>query len=154
MKKFHLIGARTRDLPACSIVPQPTTLPRAPITILKHFYFKFYLIIPHYQNDTDSLRTKMLGSQFSFFFLGMNCLVNAIYKTIWFSHTCVTSPNTSHTSYSRSYNNRTACKLSTNLPLGVGWIAFMLCTPEDMSSNLSPETRYPAQISAVFLGTS
>jgi hypothetical protein len=25
-----LIGARTRDLPACSIVPQTTTLPRAP----------------------------------------------------------------------------------------------------------------------------
>jgi hypothetical protein len=24
-----LIGNRTRDLPACSIVPQPTTLPRA-----------------------------------------------------------------------------------------------------------------------------
>jgi hypothetical protein len=25
-----LIGNRTRDLPACSIVPQQTTLPRAP----------------------------------------------------------------------------------------------------------------------------
>jgi hypothetical protein len=25
-----LIGNRARDLPACSIVPQPTTLPRAP----------------------------------------------------------------------------------------------------------------------------
>jgi hypothetical protein len=24
MKKIHLIGTRTRDLPACSIVPQPT----------------------------------------------------------------------------------------------------------------------------------
>jgi hypothetical protein len=30
LKKIHLIGIRTRDLPACSIVPQPTTLPRAP----------------------------------------------------------------------------------------------------------------------------
>jgi hypothetical protein len=29
-KEIHLIGTRTRDLPACSIVPQPTTLPRAP----------------------------------------------------------------------------------------------------------------------------
>jgi hypothetical protein len=29
LKKIHLIGTRTRDLPACSIVPQPTTLPRA-----------------------------------------------------------------------------------------------------------------------------
>jgi hypothetical protein len=29
-KSSDLIGNRTRDLPACSIVPQPTTLPRAP----------------------------------------------------------------------------------------------------------------------------
>jgi hypothetical protein len=28
-KKIHVIGTRTHDLPACSIVPQPTTLPRA-----------------------------------------------------------------------------------------------------------------------------
>jgi hypothetical protein len=26
--KSHLIGTQTRDLPACNIVPQPTTLPR------------------------------------------------------------------------------------------------------------------------------
>jgi hypothetical protein len=31
LKKIHLIGTRTRDLPVCSIVPQPTTLPRAPL---------------------------------------------------------------------------------------------------------------------------
>jgi hypothetical protein len=31
LKKFHLIGTRTRDLPVCSIVPQPTTLPRTPL---------------------------------------------------------------------------------------------------------------------------
>jgi hypothetical protein len=30
-KSNDLIGNRTRDLPACSIVPQLTTLPRAPI---------------------------------------------------------------------------------------------------------------------------
>jgi hypothetical protein len=29
-KNIDLIGIRTRDLPACSIVPQPTTLPRVP----------------------------------------------------------------------------------------------------------------------------
>jgi hypothetical protein len=29
-KKIHLIGTQSRDLPACSIVPEPTTLPRAP----------------------------------------------------------------------------------------------------------------------------
>jgi hypothetical protein len=30
IKKSSDIGNRTRDLPACSTVPQPTTLPRAP----------------------------------------------------------------------------------------------------------------------------
>jgi hypothetical protein len=37
LKIIHVIGSRTRDLPACSIVPQPSTLPRAPegmITII------------------------------------------------------------------------------------------------------------------------
>jgi hypothetical protein len=32
-KKIDLIGTRTRDFPASKIVPQPTTLPRAPILI-------------------------------------------------------------------------------------------------------------------------
>jgi hypothetical protein len=32
-KKIHLIRTRTRDLRASSIIPQPTTLPRAPIII-------------------------------------------------------------------------------------------------------------------------
>jgi hypothetical protein len=30
LKKIHLIGTRTDNLPACSLVPQPTTLPLAP----------------------------------------------------------------------------------------------------------------------------
>jgi hypothetical protein len=30
IEKIHLVGTWTRELPACSIVPQPTTLPRAP----------------------------------------------------------------------------------------------------------------------------
>jgi hypothetical protein len=35
LKKFnYLIGTPTCDLPACSIVPQPTTLPRAPVLFL------------------------------------------------------------------------------------------------------------------------
>jgi hypothetical protein len=29
LKKIKFIGTRTRDLPACSTVPQQTTLPRA-----------------------------------------------------------------------------------------------------------------------------
>jgi hypothetical protein len=33
IEKYNdLIGNRTRGLPACSIVPQPTTVPRAPST--------------------------------------------------------------------------------------------------------------------------
>jgi hypothetical protein len=32
-KKSTSSGTRTGDLPACSIVPQPTTLPRAPVGI-------------------------------------------------------------------------------------------------------------------------
>jgi hypothetical protein len=28
-ESYDLIGIRTRDLPACNLVPQPTTLPRA-----------------------------------------------------------------------------------------------------------------------------
>jgi hypothetical protein len=32
LKKVHLIKTGTRDLPACSIVPQPTMLPCGPIT--------------------------------------------------------------------------------------------------------------------------
>jgi hypothetical protein len=39
--KIHLIGTRTRDLPACSIVPQPTTLPRAPYFGYKGRYNQF-----------------------------------------------------------------------------------------------------------------
>jgi hypothetical protein len=34
IEKIHLIGTRTRDLPACSIVPQPTTLSRPPTSRL------------------------------------------------------------------------------------------------------------------------
>jgi hypothetical protein len=30
LKKIHLVGTRTRHLPACIIVPQPTTLPLSP----------------------------------------------------------------------------------------------------------------------------
>jgi hypothetical protein len=37
-KSSDLIGNRTRDLPACSIMPQPTTLPRAPRSSGRHLY--------------------------------------------------------------------------------------------------------------------
>jgi hypothetical protein len=53
LKKVHLIGNLTRDLPACSIVPEPTTLPRAPILLyMQENYFdtsciQFQNVLPH-----------------------------------------------------------------------------------------------------------
>jgi hypothetical protein len=38
-KILHLIGSQIRDLPACSIVPQPTTLPRG--LLLLYYLFLF-----------------------------------------------------------------------------------------------------------------
>jgi hypothetical protein len=36
-KKIHLIGTRTRDRPACSIVPEPTTLRHTPFHTLTYY---------------------------------------------------------------------------------------------------------------------
>jgi hypothetical protein len=51
-KKLNvLIRSRTRDLPACSILPEPTTLPRAPISILINKYIydvSLHLLSQHY----------------------------------------------------------------------------------------------------------
>jgi hypothetical protein len=41
-KSNDLIGTRSHDLPACSIVPQPTTLQRAPIYIYIYIYLYIY----------------------------------------------------------------------------------------------------------------
>jgi hypothetical protein len=38
IEKSSDIGTRTRDLPPCSIVPQPTMLPRAPL-----YYINYYV---------------------------------------------------------------------------------------------------------------
>jgi hypothetical protein len=39
IEKVHLIGIRSLDFPACSIVPQPTTLPRVPDNIRRTIKF-------------------------------------------------------------------------------------------------------------------
>jgi hypothetical protein len=41
IEKIHLVGTRTQHLPACSIVPQPTSLPRA-----THNQFLYKIIAP------------------------------------------------------------------------------------------------------------
>ena len=42
-KSIDTIGNRTRDLPACSSVPQPTALPCAPIHIYIYIYIYIYI---------------------------------------------------------------------------------------------------------------
>jgi hypothetical protein len=62
-KSSDLIGNRTRDLPNCSVVPQPTTLPHAPDTLhisrnqvsylfpfCSYFFFIFFLIYRKFLN--------------------------------------------------------------------------------------------------------
>jgi hypothetical protein len=48
LKKMHLIGTRTGDLPACSLVPQPTSLPRAPCYKSKCFIFRPHSLFTHF----------------------------------------------------------------------------------------------------------
>jgi hypothetical protein len=43
----ELLGIRTRDLPACSTVPQPTTLPRAPQFFFPQSCEVFYITFSH-----------------------------------------------------------------------------------------------------------
>jgi hypothetical protein len=58
LKKFHLIGNRTSDLPACSIVPQPTTLPRAPYKTVQREILS--LIINSHLGSCTELKTRGL----------------------------------------------------------------------------------------------
>ena len=56
MKKSNdTIGNRTRDLPTCSAVPQPTALPRAPINASSWFYYKKYREYVHYHRMESQL---------------------------------------------------------------------------------------------------
>ena len=64
------IGNRTRDLPACRAVPQPTAPPRAPHTIIPlnnylhpHFYFTFALNF-HLHKDSARVKLIILSLQF------------------------------------------------------------------------------------------
>jgi hypothetical protein len=53
IEKIHLIGTRTRDLPACSIVHQPTTLPRISIECIHMYTYcgVFTPCVTMYSND-------------------------------------------------------------------------------------------------------
>jgi hypothetical protein len=56
-KKIHLIGTRTRDLPTCTIVPQPTSLLRAPF----HYNVGTDTAIPKISLNFSSLRLSTHG---------------------------------------------------------------------------------------------
>jgi hypothetical protein len=43
-KKSHLTGTRARDLPACSIVPQPTTIQTTYNYYYYYYYYRFVLM--------------------------------------------------------------------------------------------------------------
>jgi hypothetical protein len=59
-KKSTSSGIRTGDLPTCSIVPQPTTLPRAPYKILRtHYLFR-------YVSPLSSWRAQLLSVVYNF----------------------------------------------------------------------------------------
>jgi hypothetical protein len=61
-KSSNLIGNSNRDLSACSIVPQPTTLPRAPIIIDMNVKFdtdvnsKYICLLTFINTETTRVR--------------------------------------------------------------------------------------------------
>jgi hypothetical protein len=57
-KSNYLIGSRARDLPACSIVPQPPTLPRGPTQLHK-------LTLNSLSHILGPLRGRHIGYQFA-----------------------------------------------------------------------------------------
>jgi hypothetical protein len=59
-KSNNLIAIRTRDLPACSIVPQPTTLPRAPTPLGTHRIERW---VGPRSSDKNSHKGSMLFAQ-------------------------------------------------------------------------------------------
>jgi hypothetical protein len=61
LKKIHLIGIRTCDLPACSTVPQETTLRRAPIIRKIPTVWIQALICESWELTTISILHNVLG---------------------------------------------------------------------------------------------
>jgi hypothetical protein len=54
-KSNDLIGNRTGDLPACSIVLQPTTLQRAPVVVLVVLVRVVVVVVTNDNNTTLSI---------------------------------------------------------------------------------------------------
>jgi hypothetical protein len=81
LKKFNdLVGNRTRDLPACSMVPQPTTLPRAPFLFILSIYYSPVIL------SFDVIRFELLiallnKSQINNFGLWALCTLLSINRT-------------------------------------------------------------------------
>jgi hypothetical protein len=61
LKQIHLIGTRSRDLLACSIVPQSTTLPRAPLEQFGStaILYELYLERVRFESQTGSYHRRI-----------------------------------------------------------------------------------------------
>jgi hypothetical protein len=108
-KSNDLIGNRTRDLPACSIVPQPTTLPLAPVrqrSRHKEFSKSYFHQNLHFQfkNCFDDSSSRSLSAYLSdtriFARLnylhvdlhGISVTLLRVNKLTWWLRTSLTSP--------------------------------------------------------------
>jgi hypothetical protein len=64
-KSSDLIETRTRDLPACFIVPQPSTIPRAPYLEFKQVILPYkYCISGYYQSSCFYLKINFSDTGF------------------------------------------------------------------------------------------
>jgi hypothetical protein len=79
-KSIDLIGTRTRDLPACSILPQTTTLSRVPFEEVRgrSFYVgaTFFCFAPKFQHDYIRAVTASSSLRFSLYSLATDRVEN------------------------------------------------------------------------------
>jgi hypothetical protein len=82
-KSNDLIGNRSRDIPACSIVPQPSTLPRDPI--ISHVDPKLSLL--YIKLSVDFSMYSINSSTFLYFIIVNFCNLSYNFKCIVIFHT-------------------------------------------------------------------
>jgi hypothetical protein len=96
--KIHLIGTRTRGLPACGIMPQPITLPRAPTRevpvwtlsgmptnrdFLPSLQQNIYVGKTFKFTETDSFKSLPSHHLWSFFHLVRRCRTSVVRTALW-----------------------------------------------------------------------
>jgi hypothetical protein len=89
LRKIHLIGTRTHNLPDCSIVPQPTTLSRAPLKWWRNKYCHVF----QWLRCGFGLVNQFIGS--SLVINRISCYTLKITVTIEHIMSCIKSSNSS-----------------------------------------------------------